>query len=196
MDATRVLLLRHGESTWNAESRWQGWADPPLSERGRLAARSAAENLQRFGLQSVVASDLARARETADLIGQALGLPPTRTVPQLRERNVGVFTGKISTEIESSHPGWLARSRDGHWIDPEGSETYGEFLERILGGVREAADACSPVLAVTHGGVLRVLSMHFGLETISAENLTGMWIECDGNGIAPLALGHRYTGAD
>ncbi|MBA2326593.1 MAG: histidine phosphatase family protein, partial [Actinobacteria bacterium] len=73
--ATRLFLVRHGESTWNADGRWQGQADPPLSALGEEQACDAAARLAAGGFSRVVASDLQRARRTAEILAEALGLP-------------------------------------------------------------------------------------------------------------------------
>src|SRR5687768_15169755 len=109
----RVLLLRHGQSTWNAERRWQGSADPPLSPHGEEQARAAATQLGGFALSVVVASGLQRARRTAELIADELVLGEVRIVDDLRERDVGEWSGRTTDEIEEMWPGDLAAWRAG-----------------------------------------------------------------------------------
>src|SRR5687768_13103713 len=90
----RLLLVRHGESTWNAQSRWQGQADPPLSPLGERQAEEAAERLaQTASITEIWTSDLVRARRTAELIATQLGVPDVREEPRLRERDVGSWSG-------------------------------------------------------------------------------------------------------
>ena len=98
----RLLLLRHGESTWNAAGRWQGHADPPLSTTGTAQARAAAAALVEIG--AVWCSDLVRARQTAELCAPAgrRGATPSRCS---RERDVGAWTGLTREAIEESLPG-------------------------------------------------------------------------------------------
>ncbi|HEX8581069.1 MAG TPA: histidine phosphatase family protein, partial [Acidimicrobiales bacterium] len=84
MGAGRVLLVRHGQSVWNAEGRWQGQLDPPLSDVGAEQARAAAAHLD--GVVAVATSDLDRARRTAEILAEALGVGPAIVEPGLRER--------------------------------------------------------------------------------------------------------------
>ena len=73
MRETRFVLIRHAESVWNAAGRWQGHADPPLSERGRAQAEALAADLAPLGIEVLLASDLARAAQTASIVGEAIG---------------------------------------------------------------------------------------------------------------------------
>src|ERR671917_2105987 len=104
-DTTRVLLVRHGQSEWNAVGRWQGQADPPLSDVGRQQARSAARSLG--ALDAIFASDLQRATETAMIIAAELGVGPVVVDPDLRERDAGEWSGLTRAEIEERYPGYL-----------------------------------------------------------------------------------------
>src|SRR4051812_2283176 len=93
----RLILVRHGESTWNAEERLQGQLDPPLSERGREQSRALARIVNGIPDERVVCSDLTRARETAELIG----LRPGRLDPLWREIDVGSWGGRTAAEIDA-----------------------------------------------------------------------------------------------
>jgi broad specificity phosphatase PhoE len=169
----RFLLIRHGESTWNAVGRWQGWADPPLSAVGERQARDAAQHLRGAGLTRVVASDLQRARRTAELLAKALGLGEPLVVSELKERDVGEFSGLTRAEIDERWPGW------DHASLAPGAETPEAFLARILQGldrVVSAVDEDDVVLVATHGGVIRTLERHLGLEPPPrTANLSGRW---------------------
>src|ERR687894_225034 len=114
----RLLLVRHGESTWNARGRWQGWADPPLTDLGRAQAEAAGPAAA--PVDAVVSSDLQRARATAELMAVALGLDPAavHVEPDVRERDVGDFTGLTRAEIEERWPGVLARGNASIARDP------------------------------------------------------------------------------
>ena len=105
-----VVIIRHGESTWNAEHRWQGWLDAPLTDLGREQARRRAHSLADAGfLPSVVhCSDLGRARRTADILAEVLGAP-CRPHPGLRERSAGEWEGHTSDEIDERWPGMRDR---------------------------------------------------------------------------------------
>jgi probable phosphoglycerate mutase len=157
--ATRFLLIRHGQSVWNREARWQGQGDPPLTERGRAEARSLAARLLRERPERLVASDLLRAAETAALLAAALGLE-ARLEPRLREWDVGAWSGLTLAEVERRFPDELARVRAGDpEVRPGGGESRRELQARALaalsGLAREEAGRC--VAVVTHGGLIRTL---------------------------------------
>jgi probable phosphoglycerate mutase len=175
---TRVLLVRHGQSTWNADGRWQGRADPPLSDLGRRQAEVAVDAVRTLGFARVVASPLARAHETATIIGTALGLT-VETDPRLQERDAGEWTGRTRTEIEAGWPGYL---EDG--TRPPGFETDDILHDRALAAVREVgAVAHEPVLVVSHGGLIRVVERALGSEPHAVPNLGGLDIRrVDGAG--------------
>ncbi|MEO7573806.1 MAG: histidine phosphatase family protein [Acidimicrobiales bacterium] len=102
---TRVLLTRHGQSEWNADGRWQGQADPPLTDLGRHQAKHAARNLG--VVDAIVTSDLQRASETALIISGDLGVGPVVLEPDLRERDAGEWSGLTRPEIDRDWPGYL-----------------------------------------------------------------------------------------
>jgi probable phosphoglycerate mutase len=113
MDVTDLLVVRHGQSEWNAIGRWQGHADPPLSELGRRQAYVASAAIG--AVDGIVSSDLLRAAETAAIIAQQLGVGPVVVDQRLRERDVGQWTGLTRVEIDKGWPGWLEQARQ-----PEG----------------------------------------------------------------------------
>lgn len=161
------LLIRHGESTWNAAGRWQGHGDAPLSERGRAQARSLARELAGEAPTRLLASDLARARETAEIVGQELGLA-VELEPGFRELDVGVWSGLTAAEVARRWPRELARFRAG---DPDlragGAESWSELRARSLAAFalwEQRSAGC--VAVVTHGGLLRML---LGIELGNAE---------------------------
>src|SRR5437879_451752 len=122
---TRLLLLRHGQSTWNAEERWQGHADPPLSELGEHQARTAAEAAAHLGVSALYSSDLTRARQTAAAL-TPVGITPV-VAPALRERDVGEWTGLTTTEIDERYPGFRAAHRS-----PPGFESDEPLIARVM----------------------------------------------------------------
>jgi probable phosphoglycerate mutase len=143
----RLILVRHGESTWNAEARLQGQADPPLSDRGRREATALARALDGVAPEHVVTSDLARARETATLLGH----PDAPTDPRLREIDVGEWAGRPLSELPSGEePSW----RGGPLVPP-GGETWEELVARVADAVDELLAAGGSWLVVAHGGVVR-----------------------------------------
>jgi probable phosphoglycerate mutase len=180
---TRVLLIRHGQSVWNAAGRWQGQADPELSPAGRAQAVDAA--LRVGAIDAVVASDLRRAMETAILIAQQLGVGPVLIEPRLREVGVGEWTGLTRAEIEEAWPGFLADGRR-----PPAAEPWADAVDRVLAalvdlGVRHPG---ADVLAVAHAGVILGLERHLGEHRAMLTHLDGTWFEVDGEDVA---LGDR-----
>ncbi|HWH33963.1 MAG TPA: histidine phosphatase family protein [Acidimicrobiales bacterium] len=172
----RILLVRHGQSVWNAAGRWQGWADPPLTELGRRQSRAAVANLE--GIDVVVSSDLRRAVETAALLAEPLGLVPEGTDARLRERDVGEWTGLTRAEILRRWPGAL----DRQW-DPPGGERATALRRRVVAVVEHLARAHrATTLAVTHGGAIRCLERHLGVEPEPLPNLGGVWVDVGDDG--------------
>lgn len=157
--ATTLILARHGETEWNASGRWQGHADPPLNERGRAQAAALADALKAADVEAIVASDLRRALETAELVGRGLGLAVTSD-RGLREIDVGSWSGLTRTQVSERFPDGFARWQAGE-IGHDG-ETREELTERIvaallrIGRVHEG----KRVLVVTHGGAIRAALRH------------------------------------
>jgi len=176
---TTLLLLRHGQSTWNAEGRWQGWSDPPLSALGESQAEEAAGRLADLGATAVVTSDLVRARTTGRILADALGLGPPREEPDLREYDVGDWEGLTRPEIETGWPDQLAAWREGRLLATPGGETRSAFLERVMAALRRmaaAADLGEVAVVVTHGGVIRAAEQVTGADRSAViGNLAGRW---------------------
>ena len=150
-----ILLVRHGETDWNRDARFQGHADPPLNERGREQARALAERLAAEPLAAVYTSPLQRARETAEIVAARVGLP-VESVDGVREVDVGSWSGLTRTEIEERFPEAFARWL-GNGPGWEDGETYEEMGERVLAALEELArrHPGEVVLVVTHGGPVR-----------------------------------------
>lgn len=179
-----MLLLRHGQSEWNAAGRWQGWADIDLTPLGERQACDAGARLAERGLhhfRAVVASDLRRARRTAELLADALGLThlDVEVEPDLREFNVGEWSGLTRPEIEERWPGQLDLWRTGGLERTPGGEPRDGFLQRITDAVARVAQrhAGHEVLAVTHGGVIGTLQRAHGVDSDRPRitNLAGRW---------------------
>jgi broad specificity phosphatase PhoE len=181
---TRVLLVRHGQSEWNAEGRWQGQADPPLTDLGRLQAREAARALGT--VDAVWASDLQRAVETATIIADQLGVGPVVVDPDLRERDAGEFSGLTRPDIAARFPGYLDDGRR-----PPGWEPDEALVARALRALHAIAAEVpgGDVLVITHGGLVYALEQHLGEEFVRLANAEGRWLEV-GPG-AGLRLGER-----
>lgn len=154
---TTVYLARHGESDWNVARRFQGHVDRPLTELGRRQAEQLAERLADIPLAAVYSSDLARARTTAEAVAGPRGLAVV-ILPELREVDVGAWSGLTREEAQASFPEAFGRWADGGhgWDD---GETYEEMAERVVAAVTAIA-AKHPgeaVLVVAHGGPIRAL---------------------------------------
>jgi broad specificity phosphatase PhoE len=154
---TTILLARHGESDWNRERRWQGHADRPLTERGIAQARALADRLADIRLDAVYASDLLRARATAEVVAEPRGLR-VQVVPDLREVDVGSWSGLTRDEARARFPLDFARWLDGGpgWHD---GESYEAMSERVLAAVMGVVGAHPDgrVLVVSHGGPIRAI---------------------------------------
>jgi glucosyl-3-phosphoglycerate phosphatase len=150
----RLILVRHGESTWNAEERLQGQLDPPLSELGREQSRALAGVLDGLPDERVICSDLGRARETAEL----LGLRPARFDERWREIDVGEWAGRPAAEIDAQGTE-LTNWRGGPRKAPDG-ESWADFSARVAGAFDELAAAGGSWMVVCHGGCIRVAAAH------------------------------------
>jgi broad specificity phosphatase PhoE len=153
------LLFRHAESLWNAAARWQGHADPPLSPRGREQALALSERLAGERVDVLLASDLRRALETAEIVGAPHGLTP-RPDRRLRELDVGEWAGLTRPEIERSAAETLARFDAGDPdVRPGEGETRREIRQRVRNAMAEIAAEHDGrrVAVVTHLGVIRAL---------------------------------------
>lgn len=155
---TTILLARHGETDWNREGRFQGWADPPLNATGRAQAVDLSVQLMAEELAAVYSSPLRRAYETAEVVAASRGLEPV-TVDALREVDVGSWSGLSRAEIEQRFPEQYAR-----WLDYgqgwEDGETYEQMVDRVVEALQELAEGRDGerILAVTHGGPMRAAS--------------------------------------
>jgi probable phosphoglycerate mutase len=196
---TRILLVRHGESEWNALGRWQGQADPPLTELGLRQAKHAAASIG--AVDAVVASDLQRARVTAEVIASQLGIGPVEVDPDLRERDAGEWQGLTRTQIHTQWPGYLpddpvhgtASSKGRLTRRPPSYEDDGHLVDRALRSLHRMADVVGhgEVLAVTHGGLIHAVEHHLGVsEWVRIPNLGARWIGVDGG---RLTLGDRLV---
>jgi broad specificity phosphatase PhoE len=152
MLSARLFLVRHGQSTYNAQARLQGQADPPLSDAGRAEAKLLKPALARFDETHVVTSDLKRARETAEL----LGYPGARLDARFREINAGAWAGRPLSEFPSgSEPAW----RGGPLKAPDG-ESWDDLQARVGSALDELIAAGGSWLVVCHGGVVRAALSH------------------------------------
>ena len=200
MAPVRLLLVRHGESEWNAAGRWQGQADPPLSDLGRRQAVAAAGVVG--AVDAVFASPLQRALETATLIAEAIGCGPVAVHDDLMERDAGEWSGLTRAEIDERYPGYLdPPPADEHTSfgpaavvmtprRPPGWEADDVLLARALRALAdlEAAAPAGDVLVVTHGGLIYTVERHLGAPFARLANLDGRWVDADHG---TLTLGER-----
>jgi glucosyl-3-phosphoglycerate phosphatase len=156
---TRVVLLRHGRTSWNAERRMQGRLDPPLDETGQAQAQAVAPVVAGFGPTLLMCSDQARALQTAMTVGDACALEP-RKEPRLREADVGQWQGLADTEVEAGWPGALERWHVDPTFRPPGGESRVDAAQRALPVLRELVGSPAPgtvgetALLVAHGAVI------------------------------------------
>ena len=167
---TRLLLVRHGESEWNASGRWQGWADPELTELGMRQAKVAATAVG--AVDAIVASDLRRAATTAEIIAAEIGIGPVIVDSALRERDAGEWEGRTRTEIEAEWPGFLESGER-----PAGYEDDESVLARVLPALLTLEAAGEAVLVVTHGGVIGAIDRELGQTHNRTPNLGGRVVE-------------------
>lgn len=159
----RLLLIRHGETTWNAERRWQGQTDVPLADAGRLQAAATAARLRARGITpaALYSSDLARAWETATILGAAFDLAPI-AMPAWREIDLGVWSGSTVEQIRERFAVEWQRITDGEDLPRGGGETLAAFSARVTKALdllrRRHAQATT--IVVTHGGAIRVAVLH------------------------------------
>lgn len=176
MTATRVLAWRHGRTAYNFQARLQGQVDIPLDDVGRWqASMAAAAMLAHHEPAAIVCSDLVRARQTAEFLVHATGLP-VLTDPRLRERSFGVWEGMTGEEITATWPTEYAQWRAG--LDPQGvdAETRADVGTRMAQAIEEHAAALTTgtLVVVSHGSAIAA-----GISTMLAvpagwHGLTGM----------------------
>lgn len=156
---TQLLLIRHGETAWNAEHRIQGQLDIPLSPLGVLQSARLAECLANEPIDAVYSSGQSRAWLTAAPLAARLGLEVIAE-PRLRERSFGIFEGLTLDEIAERYPPEFKkwRERDPAWR-PEGGESGQQLIDRVLSAVSDIGirHPSQTVVLVSHGGVLDVL---------------------------------------
>ena len=174
MTPARLLLARHGETEWNRLGRYQGHADIPLNEVGSRQAHALAERLAGEKIDAIHASDLARAAESARIVGARIGLEPV-TSPLWREINIGDLTGIDVNQIAAEHREIISATvRNGGGL-AAGAESIADVERRMRAGYESicAAHEGETVLIVGHGGTLKVLiAMLIGLPFERIENLS------------------------
>ncbi|KAB1502386.1 histidine phosphatase family protein [Corynebacterium sp. 320] len=175
----RLVLVRHGQTEYNATGRMQGQLDTELSERGRQQVRQASEVLKDWDVSAVISSDLVRARETAEILASGWGTPVT-TDPRLRETDLGRWQGASHAEIDRDYPGQRAYWRhDPQWAPP-GGESRVQVAERAFSLVNdvmhsEAFGDGGLVVMVAHGGTIGALTARLlGLPLSHVQIFSGL----------------------
>lgn len=156
-----VVVVRHGETDWNREGRFQGWGAVGLNDRGRRQARALGRHLaETYELDRVLASDLRRARETAALLREAGVAPEPAFEATWRERGLGIYQGLTYDDLYGEHPEFdPSNGLIGLESRPEGGESLLDLYRRVRDGWTELCDGAEgeTVLLVTHGGPLHVI---------------------------------------
>lgn len=160
MPTTHIVLIRHGETEWNAERRLQGHIDIALNEEGLRQAGALAAALSGEHFDAIVSSDLQRAAQTAQALASLKGMP-VASDPHLRERCYGAFEGLLYADIEARYPvefaAWQARDIDSVMPDgPRAAESFRQFYARSMGAMLgwAARHPGQSLALVAHGGVL------------------------------------------
>lgn len=190
----KLILVRHGESEWNAKNLWTGWTDIGLTEKGRRQARLVGEKLEGIIIDFAFTSILMRAKQTLDEIKNILGIDvPTTENKALNERDYGIYTGKNKWEIKKEvgdlefqkiRRGWDASIENGESLKDVYNRTIPYYQAEILPKLKEDKNA----IVVAHGNSLRALTKY--LENISDEDISKLEIaigeidlfEIDSNG--------------
>jgi broad specificity phosphatase PhoE len=187
-----LLLVRHGESQWNAAGRLQGQADPPLSELGHHQAAHVAARLVDEDIDEIVSSDLARAHETASALATGVGLDVVRR-EDLREVDLGSWTGVSRRQIKRDEPDLWRRWRVEGVEGWDGGESYAAAMVRISNAILALAvqHHGRTVVAVSHGGSIRLATCHLlgmpatelgRIMSIGNASITEFLVERDGTG--------------
>lgn len=186
---TQIFLVRHGQSLGNAEGRFGGHTDTPLSPRGRNQAKAAAHALAAEKLTAIYASDLARSVETAEPLAKLTGLPII-PAPEFRERSVGVMEGLTFEEAAEQHPEQYAAllQRDFEHV-LLGGESYRQTLDRAARKLDEAVAKHhgGRIAIFTHTGTICILALHI-MGALDAPELKPVWIHSSNCGISRFDL--------
>ena len=175
-----VYFVRHGQTDWNAEARFQGTRDIPLNDKGRGQARHNGATLKGLvdpAKVNFIASPLMRTRETMEIIRTEMGLDPQayQTDDRLKELSFGDWEGRTVTELEETQADlWAARQTDKWFFRPPQGESYQDLADRLRSWVNEID---GPLVVVSHGGVNR--GLRFLLSDHDNETLANALIPQD-----------------
>jgi probable phosphoglycerate mutase len=161
--AAHLCIARHGETDWNKKGVLQGWLDVPINALGRQQAHAMAQPLADAGFSAIWSSPLVRARETAEIVAAALGLPPPSCHEGLKEKHFGAVQGIPKQELAELNPVLLEQIlRRNPAAEFAGGETMDEFADRVLGAFDTIGQhhPGQRVLVITHGWVMDVVTRH------------------------------------
>ena len=160
---TALYLIRHGETPWNVEGRYQGQLDPPLNERGRQQAQETARRLAPLGFEAIYSSDLKRAFQTAEALARETGLP-IQIDPRLREINQGQWQGVLIDDICARWPQELHSWRHEPWQhQPPGGERLEQVQARLFAAIDEivARHPQGPMAIFSHKLPIALLKIRY-----------------------------------
>ncbi len=190
---TVVYLIRHGETDWNLQGRWQGHLDIPLNAIGYRQARLLANRLVRDGVRfdAIYSSDLSRAYQTAWEIGAALKVP-VQLLPALREIDTGLWSGLTTNEVQERFPTEWEQLLQGVDLPRGGAETMAALYQRVVTAVEAmVAQHRGHTLAfVTHGGCIRVLLDH--AENFHDHHTFGRYPHIGNTSVTILEIGYKH----
>ncbi len=171
---TRLILVRHGETDWNAEGRYQGQADPPLNRRGREQAQALAAALQQKGVDVIYSSPLKRAWQTAEVVARAVRAP-LFPEPRLMEIHQGEWEGKRVGEIAREYPQTFHQWEEDPWATQiPGGETLAEVQQRVYAAADDilARHPGKTVVLVTHRTPIAMLKIRYqGLDPTQVRKI-------------------------
>ncbi len=181
-----LLLIRHGQSEWNEQRRWQGQADPALTDLGRAQAAQAAHSIG--NIDAIFTSPLQRAAETATILARALAVDSVIELTDLQERCAGEWEGLTREEIERDFPGALASGER-----PPGWEDNEPLVNRATQALIAIAMSIENLTAVviTHGGVMSALEQAGGSLHRPFPNLGGLRVDVTPDRVPPVMPGER-----
>lgn len=167
-------MLRHGQSEWNAQGRWQGQADIALTAEGIRQAKQASDKLGTFDL--IATSSLQRALRTAEIIARHKNITELHIDDRLKESHIGPWEGLTYAEIEAGWPGFLDARRQ-----PNDFEPHRQVVQRMTDALIDIADKCrgGQALVISHSGVIRTLRRELRVSDNRLKNLGGSWFEVD-----------------
>jgi len=187
---THLCLIRHGQTDWNLEGRYQGQSDVPLNEKGLEQAKSLIEKLDGQTFAAIYSSDLERARQTAEPVAKTLGMT-VNIEPRLREINQGQWEGVLVENIKARYAEiWSQRTEDPANVRPPGGETVREVATRVYAALDDIARKYpgENVLVVSHGlsiatAICRTKDIPVGQAyTVIPDNVQPLWMNWRSDG--------------